>query len=360
MARASALVLLLAMLPVLAAPSVSDGVRLFREGQLDSARLFFEKKLIKNKRDREALFYQARLEKDGARSFQKLSAFVSDSALRDVFAEEALLRLGQYHYSRGRYDNAAVMFNQLLNDYPSSRGKSEARVWLGQSYLSLNRAGSAEKAFLETGEELPAAFIRSRAGLAVLFARRGEYDKSNQYLAAALAVKDPALRSTLYYLQYQNARALSDVRVAGETAQKLLSEFPLSLEALELKNEGPAPLPVLPEPPARFEPQHPAPVTQAAPPAAKVVESASGGEERETFTLQMGAFKDRSNAEKLLERLKVRWSEVEIVELKRPAGTLYAVWLGRFDGLKKAESFALAESKSFTMNFRIRKREKNP
>ncbi len=62
----------------------------------------------------------------------------------------------------------------------------------------------------------------------------------------------------------------------------------------------------------------------------------------------------------LKERLKVRYSDVDIIELNRPAGVFYAVWLGRFVGPAKAEAFALAESKYLSIHFRIRKRDKNP
>src|SRR3989339_373522 len=107
MLRALVIALCLAVLPASGAPNPSEGVRFFQQGSLDSARLFFEKKLKKNKRDREAQFYLGRLEKEGGRSFQRLSEVVQGN-VKDAYTEEALLLLGQYHYARGRYEAAAV------------------------------------------------------------------------------------------------------------------------------------------------------------------------------------------------------------------------------------------------------------
>ena len=56
------------------------------------------------------------------------------------------------------------------------------------------------------------------------------------------------------------------------------------------------------------------------------------------FTFQVGAFKDRENAERMKRKLELKYKNVHIVAMDRGEGVLYKVRLGQFSSLVKAEA----------------------
>jgi rare lipoprotein A len=59
-----------------------------------------------------------------------------------------------------------------------------------------------------------------------------------------------------------------------------------------------------------------------------------------SFTIQLGAFIDRSNAVRLMEQLQRAYQEVSITELKTPENTYYRVRLGSFRTREEAYQLA--------------------
>lgn len=62
----------------------------------------------------------------------------------------------------------------------------------------------------------------------------------------------------------------------------------------------------------------------------------SGGE----FTVQVGSFADRANADQLRERLLARYQSVFIQNYDAPTGHFYRVWVGRVASLDAAQALA--------------------
>lgn len=58
------------------------------------------------------------------------------------------------------------------------------------------------------------------------------------------------------------------------------------------------------------------------------------------FTVQIGAFGSKSNAERLAAKERAKGLTVCVVSLKRSSGTLYAVRVGAFESREKADHFA--------------------
>jgi rare lipoprotein A len=58
------------------------------------------------------------------------------------------------------------------------------------------------------------------------------------------------------------------------------------------------------------------------------------------FTVQVGAFADRANAEQLRERLLARYQPIFIQEYGAPAGRFYRVRVGRVPSLDAAQQLA--------------------
>jgi rare lipoprotein A len=58
------------------------------------------------------------------------------------------------------------------------------------------------------------------------------------------------------------------------------------------------------------------------------------------FTVQIGAFADRGNAEQLRDRMLARYQPIFIQEYDSPAGHFYRVWVGRFPNPDAAQQVA--------------------
>jgi rare lipoprotein A len=58
------------------------------------------------------------------------------------------------------------------------------------------------------------------------------------------------------------------------------------------------------------------------------------------FAVQIGAFTDGSNAERLKEALDLEYGDVSIQQAQVRGDRYYRVWVGKFDSLTKAKSFA--------------------
>jgi uncharacterized repeat protein (TIGR01451 family) len=60
-------------------------------------------------------------------------------------AEQSMFRQGQTLYNRGRYEQAAIVFNNLLRNYPNSSIADLTLLWIGRSYLQLGNLAEAER-----------------------------------------------------------------------------------------------------------------------------------------------------------------------------------------------------------------------
>jgi rare lipoprotein A len=68
------------------------------------------------------------------------------------------------------------------------------------------------------------------------------------------------------------------------------------------------------------------------------------------FTVQVGAFRDRGNAERLRDRLSVSYTAIFIQQYDSPDGTFYRVRVGKISGESAAQDFAeqLRSKEGFT------------
>jgi len=71
------------------------------------------------------------------------------------------------------------------------------------------------------------------------------------------------------------------------------------------------------------------------------------------YTLQLGAFKNKNNAQKLVNRLKKNDLLAKIEKVRRGSGVLYAVWLGRFETKELARNFAGKHKQIIGNDYRI-------
>jgi len=75
-----------------------------------------------------------------------------------AYADKALFRMGQYYYSRGKYDQARKYFSRLTRLYPQSQLRDDAQYYYCQCYLAQGKLDSAKvffKAFVENAPRSP-------------------------------------------------------------------------------------------------------------------------------------------------------------------------------------------------------------
>jgi rare lipoprotein A len=74
------------------------------------------------------------------------------------------------------------------------------------------------------------------------------------------------------------------------------------------------------------------------------------------FTIQVGAFRDKENAERLRERLNALYSPVSIQQVELSDGPYYRVRVGKIAGEEQARQFGekLRDREGFTAHFVVR------
>jgi tetratricopeptide (TPR) repeat protein len=163
---------------------------------------------------------------------------MENDALHPRAGADAAMRLGQLHYARGEYRRAAEAFSRAAARLDPGR-KAEARYWAGLSWLALGDAGQARAVFEEiTSAESPRR-TEALLGLALAWERQRRPEKSFEILdplardvrgEAAPAVLEQTLRI---------AERLHRTDTATRARQRLLREFPRSMEAMRAGLEPP-------------------------------------------------------------------------------------------------------------------------
>jgi tetratricopeptide (TPR) repeat protein len=75
--------------------------------------------------------------------------------------------------------------------------------------------------------------------------------------------------------------------------------------------------------------------------AAQIIPQTTGATGDEYFTVQVGSYRNESNAQALHEELTKRGLNVKIVEAVVKGTTYYRVWVGQFETLEGAKAFSL-------------------
>jgi tetratricopeptide (TPR) repeat protein len=279
-----------------------------------------------------SLFEQAGRERDGSKALRYYQTIAASSAGEDL-SEEAIFRMGQYYYARGDHPLALQMFDRLRGEFSEAFHREEALFWQALSYLSLGNTDSAKVRLARVTEEDPAVHVRAQIVLGILLAKEGKYGESNICLERALKMGDNALRSTAYYQLCRNSAALSDLKSAAAYAKKLKDEFPNALETPQLTDNLWAPSPN------------------------KEKDKNEDFASKHEFTLQLGAFQNRENAENLKRKYSDTYGNTDVAEMKRDGTSLYVVRLGRFKDPKDAEEFAALELNLSPKSYKILKRD---
>ena len=281
-------------------------------------------------------------------------------ALLSVFAASAFAQTmadAQKAYVAGNWKEAASAYEAACPKEPDSL-RAECYLW---NVLALSQTGNAQS-FKVAGKRLDSLIQTTNpqraiyADLMMTSAQfrlyLGKYDKAAEDLIQAIETSHPH-QSVVLQKVCQAVKA----KVKSEDLNdrcNLLSN-PDSLKALQAaktapaaqpaKVAAPAPQPAAPEPaPAVEQPKEqpkaapaPAPAPVATAPAAPATTTA------EYWTLQLGAFGTKSNADLLVSNLKKQKISCTIIEQTRGEKTLYLVQTGKFETKDQAVDFAASK-----------------
>ncbi len=263
----------------------------------------------------------------------------------------------QKAYVAGNWKEAAAAYEAACPKEPDSL-RAECYLW---NVLALSQTGNAQS-FKVAGKRLDSLIQTTNpqraiyADLMMTSAQfrlyLGKYDKAAEDLIQAIETSHPH-QSVVLQKVCQAVKA----KVKSEDLNdrcNLLSN-PDSLKALQAaktapaaqpaKVAAPAPQPAAPEPaPAVEQPKEqpkaapaPAPAPVATAPAAPATTTA------EYWTLQLGAFGTKSNADLLVSNLKKQKISCTIIEQARGEKTLYLVQTGKFETKDQAVDFAASK-----------------
>lgn len=279
------------------------------------------------------------------------------AVLASVFAASTFAQTmadAQKAYVAGNWKEAADAYEAACPKEPDS-SRAECYLW---NILALSQTGNAQS-FKTAGKRLDSLIQTTNpqkaiyADLMMTSAQfklyLGKYDKAAEDLIQAIETSHPHQAVVL-----QKVCAAVKAKVKSEDLNdrcNLLSN-PDSLKAVQAakaapaaqpaKVAAPATQPAAPEPaPAVEQPKEqpkaaPAPTPVATAPAAAAPAAATA----EYWTLQLGAFGTKTNADLLVTNLKKQKITCTIIEQPRGERTLYLVQTGRFETKDQAVDFA--------------------
>jgi cell division septation protein DedD len=286
---------------------------------------------------------------------RRVAAVLLYAFAASVFAQT--MADAQKAYVAGNWKEAAAAYEAACPKEPDSL-RAECYLW---NVLALSQTGNAQS-FKVAGKRLDSLIQTTNpqraiyADLMMTSAQfrlyLGKYDKAAEDLIQAIETSHPH-QSVVLQKVCQAVKA----KVKSEDLNdrcNLLSN-PDSLKALQAaktapaaqpaKVAAPAPQPAAPEPaPAVEQPKEqpkaapaPAPAPVATAPAAPATTTA------EYWTLQLGAFGTKSNADLLVSNLKKQKISCTIIEQTRGEKTLYLVQTGKFETKDQAVDFAASK-----------------
>jgi TolA-binding protein len=308
--------------------------RLAAQGRLDQALTLVEDRAADLPAVWAAMF-AGKLELDGDAAARGYAGASADSAPEQMRGE-AIFRQGQYHYAAGRYHLAIPQFRSYLAKFPEGSWSQESAYWMAHACLRLAQQRSDRAAYLDTAlVYLRGLENKGRSAYYWPLARAAQariYLMREDTIAAARALRDarsraPAEEKPGVLLLSIIAEPHSPEAEAWEDS--LRWNYPLSPETGLLTLSDRALLPPLVPKAATPVPTIPTTPTTPAIPAAPAV--------RGSHALQLGAFSQVENAERLRAELASKKIAARVTPQTSGARTLYRVLAGGYPDAATAQ-----------------------
>jgi tetratricopeptide (TPR) repeat protein len=159
---------------------------------------------------------------------------------RPAEAGEAARVLGQLHYARGEYRQAAAAFARAAARLEPSR-KGEARYWEGLAWIGAGDASRARAVLEEVARTEAALRAPARLGMAFAWEAQHRPERALEELERLTAEGGgDALAAALERTAAVAGRLRRD-DIAARARERLLRERPASAEAARLRAVGPGP-----------------------------------------------------------------------------------------------------------------------
>lgn len=291
---------------------------LIKENELQKAREFLIQYLDSNPENREGKFYSGKIHSDGDFSFNYLSEVI-DLNQKDEKSAEALLLMAKYSFLNGSYFITSEQTKVFEKNFDQSPLFPEV-LWLsGISYLITGYSDEAEIQFRKIAQKFPGSEWASWAHLGIgdCLSMKKEFDQAIvQYRKVIeLYMDSDAFPLALTSLS-QSYSEIKDVNNAFQYFNFYRDRFPAGISDKEKIFEK-----------IRAELKE------------KIRKEEIQKKKNINYTIQVGLFSSKNQAQKELNNFKSKGYTTKMVEVTKEEGVLWRVEVGIFNSQKKAESF---------------------
>lgn len=207
-----------------------------RKNELDMAQRQLEKALAANSRYAPAYdMMGVLLQQEGSRlNLEKADSYFKKAIELDASFDQARNNYGVYLSQMQRY-NDAIVHLEFAGAALGYDGRVSALENLGRTYLQLNDRPSATKAFLRALDGNSSSLVAHIELVDLLLEQQRITQAQRLYDETLLLVRGQGISPRLLMQGIKLAAAQNDIDMRQQLAQQLLSAYPLSAEAKQLK-----------------------------------------------------------------------------------------------------------------------------
>ncbi len=259
-----------------------------------------------------------------------------------AWAAKSHFQLGQSYYLQGKYDKALEHYGKIIISYSDDETYWPARYWKCRSLIAKGDYQEAMTALRSLGKsrsgKIGMDMILMSLGNCYLGMKDYEH-AATTYRSLIESAPDSRRIPSAYLLLAKSLQSLGKLEEAKGFYRKVIESYGQSIEAQQAQqhlNSLSAPQPAFPSPESvKRKP--------AAPETTKEAPTSS------YFSIQVGAFSSKSNAENLARQLRKKGYTVDIIPPASGKSRLYRVRVGRY----KTRNGALSAARRLGKNEKI-------
>ena len=281
--------------------------------------------------DGEMLFMQAFLQPAINTSIEMYKVII-EKYPSSKWAAESYFQIGQCHYLRGEYDKALDHYGRIIVSYSDDEIYWPARYWKCRSLIARGDYENAMKALRSLEKSAPKGIGKDMILMATGDCYLGMKDYEHAvttYRSLIESMPDSQRVPSAHLLLAKSFQNLGKLQEAKKLYQKVIESYGQSIEAQQAQKYLNS-----------FFSTQPKTGTKTQEPLTK---SAS------YFTIQIGAFSSKRNADTLAGRLRKKGYSINITPPVRGKNRLYKVTVGKF----KTRSGALRAAQRLAKNEKL-------
>lgn len=163
-----------------------------------------------------------------------------EASQRGAVAAEAAFALGRLHYARGEYRQAAAAFARATPRFDPAR-RAETRYWAGLAWLGAGEPAVARGALEEAARGGSPRRAAALLGVALCWEAERRPDRALETLQALLTEEPGEAGPGALERTAALAAALRRPELARRARERLLRDYPRSMEALRARPGAPTP-----------------------------------------------------------------------------------------------------------------------